>query len=62
MDIQFTWILFSCRQFRLLTWTSFINQFVHSVGGGNEVKWVDARIFILASYKFHFINVHDNLV
>ena len=28
----------------------------------DKVKGVDGGIFILASYKFHFIRVHDNLV
>ena len=44
----------NCRQLRLLTWTSFIYQFVNPIkrrgeGGGMEV------IVILASYKFHFL-------
>ena len=47
----------NCRQFRFLKWTSFISQFVLPVRGG----WMWA-IVILASYKFHFIRVHDNLV
>ena len=36
MDIDYTWILRQgkyCCQFRLLTWTSHIGQFVHPVGG-----------------------------
>ena len=33
MDIEHTWMGKICRQFRLLTWTSFIVQFVHPVGG-----------------------------
>ena len=36
MDIEYTWILRqgkNCCQFRLLTWTSHIGQFVHPVGG-----------------------------
>ena len=36
----------------MLIWTSFVSQFVHSVGGEG--------IVILASYKFHFIRVHYN--
>ena len=48
------------RQFRLLTWISFIGQFVHSLGweGMGERGW----IVILASYKFYFIRMHNNLV
>ena len=44
------------RQFR----TSLIGQFVHPVGGGEDV--VKEEVVILVSYKFHFIRVHDNLV
>ena len=36
MDVEYTWILRqgeNCLQFRLLTWTSSIGQFVHPVGG-----------------------------
>ena len=36
--------------FRLLTWTSFVGQFIHPVG------------VISASYMFHFIRILDNLV
>ena len=44
--------------------TSFIGQFVHPVGEkGMFVKDVDGEgIVIIASYKIHFIRVHDNLV
>ena len=45
-------------QFRLLTLTSFIGEFVHS----ETVNWIDKIISILASYKFHFKRVHENLV
>ena len=34
--IFYTWIYLqekNCRQFRLLVWTSFIDRFVHPVGG-----------------------------
>ena len=41
--------------------TSFICQFVHPVVG-DGVKGVDGRIVILASYKLHFIRVHENLM
>ena len=36
MDIEYMWILRlgeNCHIFRLLTWNSFIGQFVHPVGG-----------------------------
>ena len=37
----------NCRQFRLITWTLFIGQFVHPLGGeGIGEKRVDGRIFI----------------
>ena len=37
--------------------------FVQPVGGkGMGVKGMDGRIVIIASYKFHFIRAHDNLV
>ena len=47
----------NCRQFRLLTRTLFIGQLVHPVG----VKEM-GKDDILASYKFNFIRVHNNLV
>ena len=38
-------------KFRLLTWISFIGQFVHPVGGGGDmVKGVDRKLFIYFSY------------
>ena len=50
----------NCRQFRLLTWTLLIGQFCYTVEG---VNGMDAGgVVILASYKFLFIRVHDNLV
>ena len=50
----------TCCQFRLLTWTSFIGQFVHLRGG----EGMDMRVGIVisASCEFHFIRVHENLV
>ena len=39
IDIEYTWILGqgkNCREFRLLTWNSFIGNFVHPVEG----EWV----------------------
>ena len=51
MDIEYVDVMTvkNCRQFRLLTWTSLVGHFVH-------------RIVILASYKFHYISEHENLV
>ena len=51
----------NCRQFRLLKWTSFIGQFIHLVGG-DGIMGMDREVVILASTKFHFIRVHDNLM
>ena len=49
-------------QFRLLTWTSFIGQFVHSVGGV-EVKGVILwREEVFFSQLQVSLRVHDNLV
>ena len=46
----------NCRQFRLLTWTSFIGEFVLKVGRkGMRKRELMSGIVILASYKFHFI-------
>ena len=50
MDIEYTWILRqekNWRQFRLLTWTSLINddQCVHSVEGGGDGVNVENRFF-----------------
>ena len=50
-------------KFRLLTWTSFIGQRVYPVEV--ERRWGKGGgwgIVILASYKFHFIRMPDNLV
>ena len=50
-------------QFRCLTRTSLIGQFVYPVGEERIGKmWRMGGIVILASYKFHLIRVHDNLV
>ena len=41
MDLIYTWILCQgkiCRQFRLLTFTLFIGQFVHPVGGDEMIS------------------------
>ena len=47
----------------LLTWTSFMGQFVRPAGEeGMSVKGVESGIIILASCEFHFIRVLDNLV
>ena len=53
MDIEYTWILGqgkNCRQFSLITWNSFICQFVHPLGGKGMGKreW-KIGIVILAS-------------
>ena len=66
MDAEYAWILIqgeNCRQSNLLTWNSFISQFVHPVGeeGMGYRCWM-RYIVILARTKFHFIIVHDNLV
>ena len=43
MDVEYTiWIQgINCRQFKLLSWTSFIGQFVYPMGGGDLVKGLD---------------------
>ena len=51
----------NCLQFRLLTWNLFIGQFIYPVGG-DGVKEVDKRYRNLASYEYHLIRVHKNLV
>ena len=59
MDVEYR----KCRQFSLLTWTLFIGQFVHSVGGkelGKLDGWRES--FFLASYKLNFFREHENLV
>ena len=45
----------NCRQFRLLTWNSFIGQFVHIVGG-EGMGWMAC----ITRYVYYFIRVHDN--
>ena len=39
----------------------FFGQFVHPVRGDGVKGWMGG-IVILASYEFHFIKVHNNLV
>ena len=59
MDIKYTWIYGQgkfCRQIRLLIWISFIDQFVHPVGG----QGIGCNV-ILASCGYQFIRVHKNL-
>ena len=50
----------------LLTWTSLICPFLYPVGPeGMWVKWVnegEGGVIFLASYKFHFMRVHNILV
>ena len=43
-----------------LIWTSFIGKFVYLVGG-EGMGWMEG-IVILASYKYHFIKVHKNVM
>ena len=63
MDIDNKWMLWQGKncQFRLLTWNSFIGQFVHSVGGREWGKGGECIVFT-SRYMFHFIRVHGNLV
>ena len=60
MYIKYTWLLRqekNYRQIRLLTWTSFISQFVHPVGEEklDGVKRVEGENVILAHCMFYFI-------
>ena len=48
----------NCCYFRLLKCTSLISQFVQNGG----MVWERGWNVILASCKYHFITVHDNLV
>ena len=50
------------KTFSLLTWNSFIGQFVQSVEGRVRGKGVEGGVVILFSWKFHFIREHENLV
>ena len=62
LDLENKWILWQekhCRQFRLLTLTLFIGQFVYIIGGE---CWGKGGVVIFASLKFHFIGVRNNLV
>ena len=53
----------NCRQFRLLTGTSFIGQFVHTVGGeAMGLRGWKGGIVILPSYVYNFIREHDRVV
>ena len=47
----------NCHQFSLVTWNSFIGQFVNPIEGG----WKEG-IVILARCKFHFIRENEDLV
>ena len=63
---EYTWILWQekfSHQFRLLTRTSFIGQFVYQVEGEGMVYggWIRV-IIILVSCDVYFIRVHENLV
>ena len=55
-DQYMRFMLGSCRKFRLLTWTSFIGQFVHPVGWEGMDGW--GCIVIIASCEYPFIRVH----
>ena len=63
MDIEYTWIACHCQgknfyQFRLLTWTSFVGQFYHPVGGeGMDYWWMGGSLFQPAT-SFIFFRVH----
>ena len=60
MDMEYKWISLqqeNCRQCRLLTWTSLIDQLVHPIEREKKgVNGLDGEIDVLASYKFHFIS------
>ena len=65
MDIEYVDILTrkNCGQFRLLIWTSFTVSFVNSAGEeGMGQRGMMGRIVILASYEYHYIRVHENVV
>ena len=62
MDIEYNYTWIYCRYFWLLTWTSLIVQFVHSMEGRGWDKGGGWGIVILASCDYHFIRVHENLV
>ena len=53
-----------CREFSLLTlkWTSLIAIRSYDRREGDCVKGMYWGVVILASYEFHFIRVHENLV
>ena len=53
----------NCRQFKLLTWTSLIRQFVHSVNEGRGFgKGGEFEYRYLASCTHHFIREHENSI
>ena len=60
MDVEYTWILWQGKIVVNLgcyniIYYSVCSSSIHPIGG-------DGGIIISASYKFHFIRVHDNLV
>ena len=62
MGIEYTWILCqgkNCRQFRLLTWTSFISQYDQLVGGWDGVKGDDGVDRYFSQIQ---VSLHANLV
>ena len=62
MDIEFVDILTLI--LRLVILNSFIGQFVHPVDGFRilMINWVNGFFFILASWEYNFIRVHENMV
>ena len=57
LDVEYIWISWqgeNCRQFSLLTWSSF-SSFLQQEGS-------ESGKVVLAHCKFHFIRVHENLV
>ena len=57
MYIGYSWMYLQgeiCRQFSLLTWTSFIGQFIHIVEG--------KRYHYFSQLRVHFIREHENLM
>ena len=52
----------NCPQFRLLTWTSFIAQFIHPVGGKVGVKGMDWGYRYFSQLRVLLYLVHANLM
>ena len=45
----------------MLTWISRFGQFSHPIGVERGKHWCMGKLSFLASHKFQFIKVHDNL-